>query len=100
MNNIKPVKISNSTDNLFKIFACLFLVNFCILDDVVEELAILDILHNQKQMPTSLDNFVELYDRRMPDKFQNMNLTWDSLHVGDIDDFLFNKNFNSNSLAC
>lgn len=54
------MKICYSTNDLLKISASLFLLNFSIFDYIVEKLPILDILHNQKQMPTSLYYLIKL----------------------------------------
>jgi hypothetical protein len=62
MDNIESMQVGNSTDNLFEVAACLFLLYFGILYNVVKQLSIFDVFHDQKQMPTSLYNFIELDD--------------------------------------
>jgi hypothetical protein len=36
----------------------------------------------------------------MSDKFEDMNFSWDSLHISYINDFLFIEYFDSNFLSC
>jgi len=67
MYNIKSMKICNSTNNLFKIATSFFLINFGIFNNKIKKLTILNILHNEKQMPTSLNNLIKLNNRWVPD---------------------------------
>lgn len=48
VNYIESMQISNPTDNLLEIPACLLLINFSMLDNIIEELTILDVLHDQE----------------------------------------------------
>lgn len=63
------------------------------LDDVVEELAIFHVLHDEKELFGGFDDFVELYDVGVSDQFENMYFSGDSFNVCDIDDFLFFEDF-------
>lgn len=65
MNNIKPMEVSHSRNNLFEIATCLFFINFSVLNNVVKELSILNVLHDKKQVPTRLNNLVKLDNGRM-----------------------------------
>ncbi len=56
MNHIKSVQIGDSADKVTEEMAGLKLIDFIMLDNVVKELAALSILHNQKEMPASLNN--------------------------------------------
>lgn len=67
MDNIEAMQICNPTDYLFEIPTSLFLLYFGVLNNIVEKLSVFNILHHQEKMSTGLDNFVQLYYRRMPD---------------------------------
>jgi len=56
MNNVELMQVGNTTDDVFEKATSLSLLQFSILDNVVKQLAILNILHHQKQMSWSLDD--------------------------------------------
>lgn len=75
------MEVLDSTDDLLEELAGLLLLQFLLLDDVVEEFAPTDELHDQEQLLGRLDDFEELDDVGVPDQLQNVNLSSDSLHV-------------------
>ena len=55
-----------------------------VLDNIVEELAILHVLHDQEQLLGGFDDLVQLDQVGMPDELEDMDLPEHSLSVGDI----------------
>ena len=63
------MNILDSTDNLFKYLACLFLSHFLFVDDVVKKLSILHKFHNKEKMFGGLNDLIELDDVGMANEF-------------------------------
>lgn len=75
MDNIEAVQVSYPADNLLEISAGLFLLDLRILYYVVKELAIFNVLHDQKKMAACLYYFVKLDYGRVANQFQDMDLS-------------------------
>ena len=56
MDDIQLMQISYSTDHLFEVLTSFILFDFGLLDDVVEKFALLNVLHDKKKVPGSLDD--------------------------------------------
>ena len=82
MHNSKLVEILNATDDLLEELASLGLLQFLLLDDVVEKLTSADKLHDQEELFRGLDDFKELDDIGVPDKLQNIDFSGDALDIG------------------
>ncbi len=54
MDDIELMQIGDSTDYLLEISAGLILTNFILFNDIIKELSLLNVLHNQEQMPRCL----------------------------------------------
>lgn len=61
---------------------------------VVEKFTVLGVLHHHEDVLLGLDDFIELGDRRVSDQFENVQLSCDSLHIGDVFYFVFLENLN------
>ena len=100
MNNVELVKIGNSTYDMLEVFAGSRLLYFGMFNDVIEKFTVLYVLHNQKQMARGFYDFIQLNDGRMPDQFQNVDLSGDSLNISHINDLFLYQNLYSYFLSC
>lgn len=100
MNNVEFVEVGDSTDNMFEVFAGSRLLYFGMFNDVIEKLAVLYVLHNQKQMAGGLYDFIQLDDGRMPNQFENVDLSGHSLNIGHINDLFLHQNLYRHFLPC
>ena len=58
-------------------------------DDVVEELSILHVLHDEEELFGGFDDLVELDDVGVSDQLEDVDLSGDPLNVSHIHDLLF-----------
>lgn len=65
MANTKTVDVVNRRYELLKVFACVLLIQFLVLDNDVEEFSSLCKLHDQEQVLVSLYDLVELNNIRV-----------------------------------
>ena len=70
-----------------------------LLYDVVEQLAIADILHHQEQLLRGFDDLVQLDDVGMPYELENVNLPTHPLHVNYVNDAILLEHLDSYLLA-
>ena len=56
MYDIELMQISYSTDHLFKVTTSFIFLNFRFLDNIIEQLAFLNILHDEKKVSGSLND--------------------------------------------
>lgn len=84
MDDIQPMNILYPADQLMKHFARLLLTDSFILDYIVEQLAVLDVLHHEEQLLGCFDNLVELDDIGMPNELQNVYLSRHALHICNV----------------
>ena len=99
MHDVQLVKILHSGDDLVKEFEGLRLLNTLVLDDVVEELASIRILHDKIELLWRLNDFVQLDDIGMANHLQNMDFPCNSLNIIDILDLVFFENFDRHSFT-
>ena len=66
--------------------------------DIVEELAILGVLHDHEDDIGCLYDLVELCDGGVAYKFEDVEFAGDSLDVGDVFDFVFLEDFDGDGL--
>ena len=76
------MKVFNPANNLLEEFACLLLLQFLLLHDIVEQLTAADVLHDEKELLGCFDNLKQLDDVGMADQFEDVDFASDSLHVG------------------
>ena len=81
MYNSQFMEIFNTRYNLLEVFACFLLLEPSVLNNVVKELTSTCILHDQIQLFGRFDYLIELYNVRVPDHFENLDLSGDSLHI-------------------
>jgi hypothetical protein len=55
------------------------------LDDVVEELSALHVLHDEEELLGGLDDLVQLDDVGVPDEFEDVDLPRNPLHIRHVD---------------
>lgn len=99
MHNVKLVDVLDSGDYLLKVLARLILIDSCLLDNVVEELSAICVLHNQVQLLWSLNDFIKLNYIRMSNQLQYMDLPRYPFDVGNVGDSLFLEDFNSDLVS-
>lgn len=56
VNNVQLMQVSYTTDHLFKIPASFIFLNFGFLNDVIKQFSFLNVLHDKKKMPRSLND--------------------------------------------
>ena len=95
MHNSQLVQVFDSADNLLEELAGFGFLEFLLLDDVVEQLAAADKLHDEKELFRRLNNFKQLDDVRVPDQLENVNLSRHSLYICIARDLTLLKNLNS-----
>lgn len=98
MHDVEAMQVGHAADDLFEIAAGLWLLHFGLLDDIVKQLAVLHVLHHQEEVPAGLDDLVELDDGGVADELEDMDFPRDPLHVGDIDDLLFDEDLDGHPL--
>jgi hypothetical protein len=100
MNNVQLMEVRYATNDMLEEATSLEFIYFVAIDDVIEQLALLNVLHDEEEVLRSLNNFVQLDDARVPDQLKNVDLARNSLDVCNIDDLLLYQNFDCNFLAC
>ena len=75
MNDSELMNILNSTDDLFKNFASLFLSHSFSINNVVKKFSFLHKFHHKEKMLGRFYNFVKLNDVGMPYKLEDMDLS-------------------------
>lgn len=50
MHDVKLMQIVHATDYILKESTGNFLIQFCVLHDIIEQLSVFDVLHNKKQV--------------------------------------------------
>ena len=100
MHYVQLVQVLHSRDYLVKELQGLGLLDSLVLDDEVEELALVGVLHDQVELLGRFDDFVQLYDVGMPDHLQDVDFSGNSFNVVDVLDFVFFKDFDRDSLVC
>ena len=93
VHDAKLVKVLDSTNDLLEELARLSLLKLLLLDDVVEELATTDELHDEEELLGCLNDLKQVNDGRVPDQFKYVNLASDSLHVSIPRDLALFKDF-------
>lgn len=100
MHDPQSVNVLDSTDDLLEHFAGFFLIHTLFAHNIIEQLSIFHVLHDEKQMLWGFDDFVELDDVWMPYEFEDVHFPRDSLHVGHIHNLILFQNLDCNFLAC
>ena len=67
MHDIQLMKVRNTTNDVLEESTSLNFINFGASDDIVKQLAILNVFHDEKEMLGSLYNFIELNNAWMSD---------------------------------
>jgi len=92
------VHLVDPSNDLVEEACCLWLLHASIGNNVVEELPSTCILHDQIELPSRLYDLVKLNYMRMPDEFENVDLTSNALDVSNLNDPLLLQDLDSNSL--
>ena len=80
--------ILNPWYNLVEHFASLILVHALFLNNIVKQLPLTQELHDQEQVFRWLNDFIELDDVGVTDKFQDMDFPRNPLDISNVDDFV------------
>ena len=96
---VELMEVLDTCNDLVEEFERLRLLDPLILDNVVEELAPVGILHDQVQLLRRLNNLVKLNDVRVSDLLKDVYLTGDSLNIGLPCDLALFKNFDGDLRA-
>lgn len=75
------MEIFNTRYNLLEVFTSFLLLESCVLDDIVKELASTGIFHDKIELFGGFDNLIKLDNVRVPDHLENLNLPGDSLDI-------------------
>jgi len=68
--------------------------------DIVEQLAIAAMLHNQKEPLRRFDDLIQLNDRRMPHDLQDVDFPRHSFNIINVVYLVFLQDFDCNLLPC
>ena len=96
MHNVQFMNILHSCKDLLEKSACFGFFYASVLYYVIKQLALRCIFHNQVQLLRSFNNLIQLNNIGMSNKFKNMNLSWNPLHICDILNSLLLKDFHCN----
>ena len=97
MDDVELVKVLNSSDDLMKELESLRLFYSLVLDDVIEELSSISILHDQVKLLWRLNDLIQLNNIWVADHLENMNFTSNSLYIVHVLYLVFLQNFDSDS---
>lgn len=75
------VNVLNTSNELLVHPNCRLLMKSLMRHDVIEQLAVLAVLHDEEKFALSFDDFVQLDDVRVSHLFQNLNLATNPLDV-------------------
>lgn len=99
MNDANFMHMLDAVDQLMKELFGLGLLYSLLFDDVVEKLSLFHVLHHQKELLRSFDDFVELDDEGVSNQFEDVYLSENSFRVGEVVDFVFFEDFDGDVLA-
>ena len=99
MHDIELVEVFDSSNNLMEEFEGCGLLHSLVLDNEVKKLATISILHDQVELLRGFYDFIKLNDVWVPDHFQDVDFSCNSFDIINVLDFIFFKNFDSNSLT-
>ena len=100
MHDVELVKVFDTGDDLMEKFEGLWLLHSLILDDVVEKLATISILHDEVQLLGRLDDFIELDNVRVSDHLQDVDFSCDSFDIVNVLNLVFFENFDCYTFIC
>lgn len=87
-------------DDLVEKAASLWLWNATFCNNVIKEFSTARVFHDEIQLAASFNDFIELDNVRVPDQFQDVDLTSDTFYISNFQDTLFLQNLDGYSLAC
>ena len=99
MHDSELVDVLDAGDDLLEEAAALGLLDARLLDDVVEKLAAVRVLHDEVQLLGRLDDLVELDDVRVADHLQDLDLAGHALHVRHLADAVLLEDLHGHLLA-
>ena len=97
MDDVELVEVLNSSDDLMKELESLRLFYSLVLDDVIEELSSISILHDQVKLLWRLNDLIQLDNIWVADHLKNVDFTSDSLDIVHVLYLIFLQNFDSDS---
>jgi len=100
VHDAELVQILDSTNDLLEELAGFCLLKLLLLDDVVEELATADELHDQEELLGRLDDFEKLDDVGVADQLEDVDLARHSLHICIPRNFALFQYFHRHLFSC
>jgi hypothetical protein len=98
VHHFQRVDVLDPVQDLLEDAAGLGLGQAFLLDDVVEQLALGDVLHHEEQLLLGLDDFVELDDVGVPDELEDVHFPRDALDVCDVHDLALLEDLDGHGL--
>ena len=89
MGDSKPTQILNSGDKLLEEPTSFLFLQSILRSDIIKELTVTAMFHDQKNPLRCLYDFIDLDDVRVLHYFQNMNFSGNSFDVVNVVDLLF-----------
>lgn len=100
VDDLHAVNLLDPSHDLVKEAASFRLRDTASADDVVKQLTTARILHDEKQLPRSFDDLIQLHHVRVPDELQDLDLTGNTLDIGHVHNLLLLQHLDRYSLAC
>ena len=100
MRDSELAKVLNTRDELLEQPACLLFLQMVLGSDVVKQLSIAAVLHDQKQPLRCFYDLVHLNDMGVSDDFEDVDLSLNTLNIVYIVNFPLFKNLDGDLLAC
>jgi hypothetical protein len=98
MSDAFGMKVLHSQGDLSKNDCCLLFLDFLLVDDFVEKIASLSVLHDEVELLGGFNDFIKLDYKGMPEFFHDFEFAGDSDNVGVLKNQLFLEDFDSNEL--
>jgi hypothetical protein len=100
MNDPKLVKVFHSSNDLVKELLRFGLFHSLVLNNVVKKLTPACIFHDQVKLFRGLYDLIELYNVRMSNQLQDVNLSRHPLNIAHILNFLLLEDLDGHFLSC
>ncbi len=100
MHYVQLVYVFDTGEDLLKELASLFLFQASVCDYVIEEFSPRGVLHDQVQLFRGLNDLIKLDDIRVTNELEDMNFASHTLHIWNVCNTVFLKDFYSNFFSC
>jgi hypothetical protein len=99
MDYVHRMNLLHSCKNLVKEAACFRFLHPTIGHNVVEELTTTRIFHQEIQLPSGLNDLIQLHHVWMADELQNVHFASHTFHISHVNNALLFKNLHSHTLT-